>query len=80
MIIADAASADDRYKPHADMLRITGGTFRMGSSHHYPEEAPVRSVAVDGFWIDRTPVTNRQFREFGSNCLCHRDAASWRRT
>jgi formylglycine-generating enzyme required for sulfatase activity len=46
------------------MIRIAGGTFRMGSDHHYPEEAPVHRVTVDGFWIDRTPVTNREFRRF----------------
>ena len=48
----------------ADMIRIPGGTFRMGSDRHYPEEAPVHSVEVDGFWIDPTPVTNAQFRAF----------------
>ncbi|MBQ0822132.1 formylglycine-generating enzyme family protein [Microvirga sp. HBU67558] len=47
-----------------DMTWIAGGTFRMGSDRHYPEEAPAHRVTVDGFWIDRTPVTNRQFREF----------------
>jgi formylglycine-generating enzyme len=47
-----------------DMARIEGGTFRMGSDRHYPEEAPVHRVTVDSFWIDRTPVTNRQFRRF----------------
>jgi sulfatase modifying factor 1 len=46
------------------MVWIAGGTFRMGSDRHYPEEAPAHPVRVDGFWIDRTPVTNRQFREF----------------
>ncbi len=46
------------------LIWIPGGTFRMGSDRHYPEEAPVHSVTVDGFWIDRTPVTNRQFKEF----------------
>jgi formylglycine-generating enzyme required for sulfatase activity len=46
------------------MVRLTGGTFRMGSDRHYPEEAPVHRVAVDPFWIDRTPVTNRQFKAF----------------
>ena len=40
---------------------ISGGTFRMGSDRHYPEEAPVHRVTVDGFWLDRHPVTNRQF-------------------
>jgi sulfatase modifying factor 1 len=48
----------------SDMVRIPGGTFRMGSDNHYPEEAPVHRVTVDGFCIDRTPVTNRQFKEF----------------
>ncbi|WP_239467941.1 formylglycine-generating enzyme family protein [Microvirga arvi] len=46
------------------MIQIAGGTFRMGSEEHYPEEAPVHRVTVGDFWIDRTPVTNRQFREF----------------
>lgn len=49
---------------YADMIRIPGGTFRMGSNKHYPEEAPVHRVTVDAFWIDRTPVTNREFRKF----------------
>lgn len=46
------------------MVWIPGGTFRMGSDLHYPEEAPAHRVTVDGFWIDPTPVTNRQFKEF----------------
>jgi formylglycine-generating enzyme len=48
----------------AGMIWIPGGTFRMGSDKHYPEEAPAHRVKVDGFWIDRDPVTNHQFREF----------------
>jgi formylglycine-generating enzyme len=48
----------------ADLAWIPGGTFRMGSDHHYLEEAPTHLVSVDGFWIDRTPVTNRDFRKF----------------
>jgi formylglycine-generating enzyme required for sulfatase activity len=46
------------------MVWVPGGTFLMGSDQHYPEEAPVHQVAVDGFWMDRAPVTNRQFRAF----------------
>ncbi len=49
---------------YPDMVHIAGGTFRMGSDKHYPEEAPVHRVTVGGFFIDRTPVTNRQFKEF----------------
>jgi formylglycine-generating enzyme len=47
-----------------DMVWVPGGTFLMGSERHYPEEAPTHRVGVDGFWIDRTPVTNREFRRF----------------
>jgi formylglycine-generating enzyme required for sulfatase activity len=47
-----------------DMVPIPGGTFRMGSDRHYPEEAPAHLVAIGPFGIDRYPVTNRQFREF----------------
>ena len=36
----------------SDMVWLDGGTFRMGSDRHYPEEAPAHRVAVDGFWID----------------------------
>jgi formylglycine-generating enzyme required for sulfatase activity len=56
--------AEQTVPAHGAMVVIPGGTFRMGSDRHYPEEAPVHRVAVDGFRIDRTPVTNRQFRAF----------------
>lgn len=37
----------------------------MGSElAEYPEEGPIHSVAVDGFWIDESPVTVAQFRRF----------------
>jgi formylglycine-generating enzyme len=61
----EVASIDQpEAKAPANMIWIPGGTFRMGSDKHYPEEAPVHRVTVGGFWIDRTPVTNRQFRKF----------------
>jgi formylglycine-generating enzyme len=47
-----------------DMVWVAAGDFRMGSDAHYPEEAPVHRVHVDGFRIDRHPVTNRQFAAF----------------
>jgi formylglycine-generating enzyme len=46
------------------MRFIEGGASWMGSDEHYPEEAPARRVAVDGFWIDETPVTNCEFAVF----------------
>jgi sulfatase modifying factor 1 len=50
--------------PDLDMVWIPGGEFTMGSDEHYPEEAPTHRVAVSGFWIDRTAVTNAAFRRF----------------
>jgi formylglycine-generating enzyme required for sulfatase activity len=48
----------------AGMAFIPGGTFRMGSESHRPEERFTHVVRVDGFWIDRHEVTNAQFKEF----------------
>lgn len=52
-------------RPGADtMAWIPAGRFTMGSDAHYPEEAEAHEVAVDGFWIDRHPVTNAEFAAF----------------
>jgi formylglycine-generating enzyme required for sulfatase activity len=50
--------------PFPDMVWIPGGTFRMGSDDHYPEERPAHRVTVDGFWMDRHPITNERFARF----------------
>lgn len=50
--------------PADDLVWIPGGTFSMGSDRHYPEEAPVHRVTIDGLWMQRAPVTNAQFTEF----------------
>jgi len=46
------------------MVWVPGGAFWMGSDLHYPEEQPAHRVRVDGFWMDRTSITNREFRRF----------------
>jgi formylglycine-generating enzyme required for sulfatase activity len=51
-------------RPADGMVWIPGGEFLMGSDGHYEEEAPAHKVRVDGFWIDRHTVTNREFRRF----------------
>ena len=59
-IASSVALARHHRRPWGDnMVWIPGGTFRMGSDRHYPEEAPSHRAAVDGFWIESTPVTNR---------------------
>jgi formylglycine-generating enzyme required for sulfatase activity len=40
--VAVAAGGQRLAEPvHRNMIFIPGGTFRMGSDKHYPEEAPV---------------------------------------
>ncbi len=50
------------------MIHLPGGPFLMGTEDEegFPDdgEGPVREVTVDPFLIDKTTVTNRQFREF----------------
>ena len=61
---AGEAAPLDLQPPFPDMVWVPGGTFRMGSDKHYPEERPAHRVTVDGFWMDRHPVTNARFARF----------------
>ncbi len=60
------ASGQTRCKGMAEpaMVWVPGGRFTMGANPQYPEEGPAREVAVAGFWISRTEVTNAQFAHF----------------
>jgi formylglycine-generating enzyme required for sulfatase activity len=53
-------------KEAAGMVWIPGGTFTMGSSDpsSRQNEGPPHRVSVDGFWIDKYAVTNRDFQRF----------------
>ncbi len=46
------------------MVWIPGGEFQMGSMYGEPNETPIHTVRVKGFWMDETEVTNAQFRKF----------------
>src|SRR5260370_35653691 len=47
-----------------ELVELPSGSFRMGSTSFYPEEAPIHTVAVAAFAVERHPVTNAQFAEF----------------
>jgi formylglycine-generating enzyme len=47
-----------------ELVELPGGSYRMGSTQFYPEEAPVHTASVGAFAIERHPVTNAQFAEF----------------
>ena len=49
-----------------NMVFIDAGSFMMGSDKFYQEEKPVHKVTVDGFWMDKCPVTNKAFSDFVS--------------
>ena len=48
------------------MVWIPPGTFTMGSNAPLarPDEAPMHKVKLEGFWMDKTEVTNAQFTAF----------------
>ena len=50
-------------QPDGDVL-LAGGSFTLAALPEEPEEGPPRRVRVEAFSIDRTEVTNAQFREF----------------
>ena len=59
-----------------DMIRIAGGEFDMGAAaplghddnvvgmQATHDSRPIHRVRLDGFWIDRTEVTNAEFARF----------------
>ncbi len=51
-------------KTPADMVRIPGGTFAMGTNDGFPFEGPVHSVTIKPFLLDRHEVTVGQFARF----------------
>src|ERR1044072_7676171 len=69
MDVRSPVAASQTHRTHDDralpaVVFVPAGTFGMGSDRPYPEEPPVHRVTVDAFSIDRTPVTNRQFKAF----------------
>ncbi len=50
------------------MAPIPAGTFAMGSmpeeAGHRPEEAPVRSLEVDAFWMSETEITWELYQQY----------------
>ncbi|MDP6359904.1 MAG: SUMF1/EgtB/PvdO family nonheme iron enzyme, partial [Planctomycetota bacterium] len=47
-----------------NMILIPYGEFIMGSDDGDQDERPVRKVILDAYYIDRTEVTNAQYKKF----------------
>ncbi len=58
----------------AVMVFVASGWFVMGSTEDdpqaYDDEDPQHSVMLDGFWIDRTEVTNGQYKQCEAAGAC----------
>ena len=50
--------------PPADMVLVPAGIFLMGSEEGEGDEAPMREVYLDDFYIDRYEVTNAEYVAF----------------
>jgi len=59
---ATASIADTSWMK--DMVWIPAGLFWMGSENGNPDEHPLHQIALGGFWMDKTEVTNEQFDKF----------------
>jgi len=55
-------------QPPKGMALIPGGTFMMGSNDGESDEKPVHQVTVNGFYMDKTEVTQAEYeRVMGTN-------------
>ena len=58
---------DAKFRSDPNMVQIPGGSFYMGPSDEQVDMAMVnrkKLVSITGFWMDRTEVTNQQYRKF----------------
>lgn len=55
------------------MVKLSGGTFKMGSTEGLADERPPHEVSVRGFMIDVRPVTNDEFAAFLNHVGTARD-------
>jgi formylglycine-generating enzyme required for sulfatase activity len=64
--VSEAITARDAPVSHEGMVWIEGGEFTRGATDERgrKDELPAHTAKVDGFWMDETEVTNRQFAEF----------------
>ena len=49
-------------KPPPGMVYVAGGTFQMGSNKE-SDEKPIHTVTVSSFYMDKTEVTQREYRK-----------------
>ncbi|HNT73886.1 MAG TPA: bifunctional serine/threonine-protein kinase/formylglycine-generating enzyme family protein [Anaerolineae bacterium] len=58
------------------LVYVPPGMFLMGAADGDPDEQPVHSVTLAGFWLDRTEVSEAQYAQCVSTGACRALAAS----
>lgn len=61
---AETEKSDAPEPDKSEMIFFEGGSFMMGSETGLPNEQPVHEVEIEAFYIDKSPVTIEQFRQF----------------
>jgi eukaryotic-like serine/threonine-protein kinase len=57
-------TTQEREKDNMMMVYVPEGPFTMGSNSGDESERPEHTVTLNGFWIDKTEVTNAMFQAF----------------
>ena len=77
-LVDDALGGKDaKFKVYADvkappgMVYVEGGTFQMGSNSGASDEKPIHTVTVSSFFMDKTEVTQAQYRKVMGNNPSH---------
>ncbi|MFZ4549311.1 MAG: formylglycine-generating enzyme family protein, partial [Bacteroidales bacterium] len=83
--IAKVEAKQKAQQEFIEMVFVQGGTFQMGSNDGGSDEKPVHTVTVSDFYIGKTEVTQKQWRDimdddpsYFKNCdNCPVEQVSW---
>jgi formylglycine-generating enzyme required for sulfatase activity len=63
MLVVGWSSGQEPEKEPIGMVFVEGGTFQMGSNSGDSDEKPVHTVTVSSFYMDKTEVTQAEYRK-----------------
>ena len=63
MLVVGWSSGQEPEKEPIGMVFVEGGTFQMGSNSGDDNEKPVHTVTVSSFYMDKTEVTQAEYRK-----------------
>ncbi len=64
---SNSINRNTRVRTDAQMVYVPGGAYYMGASDEQIDNSLMnhkKLVSVEGFWMDRTEITNQQYRKF----------------